>query len=204
MSVWAAGPKPWAKALCSHVCVLGRWNSETSQWQGQSCNTNKPEQTKCIPTTPCRQWHTEVTCEQPAVMPGRPWAPWQGDLFVTKHRELLKAIKISNENRAAALLRTAFLLSPWPTQCGYDPAAPQCFLAPRKPHWWQQDCREAEEHWSWRWQCRTRAAHSDRSALLLQCRGAEKKRHFWWNSWSSGDSLNQCYTVHAACSVCCC
>lgn len=66
-------------------------------------------------------------------------------------------------------------------------------------------CREAGDCWSWRWLCRIRAAHSDISLLFLQCRRAGKiKKHFWWNSWSSGDLLNQCYTVHAACSVSCC
>lgn len=100
-------------------------------------------------------------------------------LIVTKHRKLLKAIKISSENRAAALLRTAFLLSSCPTQCGYDPAAPQCFLAPQMSHWLQQDCGEAGDCWLWRWLCRIRAAHGDRSVLLLQCRKTEKKKTFF-------------------------
>lgn len=128
-------------------------------------------------------------------------------LIVTKHRKLLKAIKISSENHAAALLRTAFLLSSCPTQCGYDPAAPQCFLAPQMSHhkltaaglrggWGLLIVKvTVQDQGSTRWQISPASAVQE---------NRKKKDIFLWNSWSSGDLLNQCYTVHAACSVCCC
>lgn len=150
------------------------------------------------------QWHIEVTCEQQVLMPGRPWEPRQGDLFLTKHGRLLKVIKIANENHAAALLRTAFLLSPCLAQCRCDPAAPRCFLAQIAPlisagpggrlRTATHDGNGWQDQGSAQWQL------SPASAV----RESRRKRHFWWNSWSGGDLLNQCNSVHAACSVWCC
>lgn len=107
-------------------------------------------------------------------MPGRPWESWQGDLSVTKHRKLLKVIKM-NENHAAALLRAAFPLSPCLAQCGCDPTASRCFLAQTAPltpvgpgGCWELLLVKVTV-------CRIRVAHGDSSVLLLQCGRTEKK-----------------------------